>query len=53
MKLAPYGIYIRKWKLTRVGAIRQQDKNALRFGFNPKTRSRKTEMPEAVFRERV
>jgi hypothetical protein len=41
---------IGKWKVPRVRAIGEKNKNAPRFRFNPQTRSRKTKMSETVFR---
>jgi hypothetical protein len=48
MKLASYGINVREWKLTRVRAIRQQDKHALTFGVDPAARASETCMTERI-----
>ena len=51
MKLTSYGINVRERKLTRVRAIRQQDKHALTFCVDPAARASETGMPERVGRE--
>ena len=51
MKLASNGVDVREWKLTRVRAIRQQDKNALTFGVDPAARAGETSMAERIGRE--
>ena len=51
MKLASYGIKVREWKLTRVRAIRQQDKRALTFSVDPAARAGETGMTERIGRE--
>ena len=48
MKLASYGINVREWKLTRVRAIRQQDKHALTFSVDPAARAGETGMTERI-----
>lgn len=51
MKLASYAINVREWKLTRVRAIRQQDKHALTFSVDPATRAGETCVTERIGRE--
>ena len=51
MKLASYGINVREWKLTRVRAIRQQNKHALTFSVDPAARAGETCMTERLGRE--
>src|SRR5215213_6253578 len=53
MKSAPDGIDIDERQFMRVRAIGQKYKDAFRFGLNPKRSAGKTEMPEAVFCQRL
>ena len=51
MKFASYAIDVREWKLTRVRAIRQQDKDPLTFGVDPTARAGETCVTERIGRE--
>ena len=51
VKLASGGVNVSEWKLTRVGAIREQDKNPLTFSVDPTARAGEACMTERIGRE--